>query len=43
MDRVENDASNNSSIVAFVFVASLTSFENEWEIHVQTQTDERDL
>jgi hypothetical protein len=49
MNRKENDASNNFSIVACVFVAAVT-FSTEplpsrdrADIHTDTQTDERDL
>jgi hypothetical protein len=49
MDRIENDASNNSCIVACVFVAAVTIFteplpsNDRMDTHTDTQTDGRDL
>jgi hypothetical protein len=46
--RIENDASNNSSVVAYVFVTAVTFFTevlpgNDKGKHKGTQTDRRDL
>jgi hypothetical protein len=48
MVRIKNDASNSSSIVACVFVAVVMFLLNRFlaairGIHIDTQTDERDL
>jgi hypothetical protein len=47
-DGIENDASNNSSIVACVFVAAVTfipsrCLETIRDTHIDTETDGRDL
>jgi hypothetical protein len=46
-DRIENETRNNSSVVAYVFVAAVSFTEplpsNDKGIHIQTQTDGRDL
>jgi hypothetical protein len=48
MGHIENDASNNSSIVVYVLITAVTFFveplpSNDRGTHTDTQTDGRDL